>query len=366
MSIQSSSSGAFAAPHRNSVAETSPASQAGVTLLTSPHISLEELLLPRSIAGVFDLSFDIYREQFRTLFTLAAVVLLPLQAILYLLFNAWLKPLNTFTDSHPDDISAGFGLITGGALTGYPQAGIPGLLTLAAFAVISAPLTLALTELYQGRTPHLTDCFRRAFRHIPRVLGGWITMACVLLGVLMLTLTLLTFLAFLVGIAVGLLHTVIPPAISVIIGVVFVATPYVTCMVALGMGFIFTTPLIVLEELPITLIPVRNWQLIKQPRVRRTLAAIVFLPIVFLIVQMLILFSLNGLLALVSLPPTLAFLMETGISVLLVTFLQPYLLIFSIVLYFDYRIQRDGLDITLIAGGLSPLPHINTAQEGGR
>lgn len=366
MSIQPSASGAFAPLHRNPTAETSTTSQAGYSLLTSPRLSLEELLLPRTVAGVFDLAFDIYRDQFRTLFALAAVILLPLQAILYLLFNAWLKPLNAFTDSHPDDISAGFGLIAGGALTGYPQAGVPGLLTLAAFAVISVPLTLAIAELYSGRTPRLTDCFRRAFRHIPRVLGGWTAMSCVLLGVVMLTFAVLTILAFLVGLAVGLMHTAIPPAVSVVIGVAFVATPYVTGMIAFGMGFIFTTPLLALEDLPITLIPARNWQLIKQPRVRCALAAIVFVPIVFFIVQMLILFSLSGLLALVSLPPTLAFLMETGISALLVTFLQPYLLIFITVLYFDYRIQRDGLDITLIAEGLSPLPQTSPAREGDR
>ena len=349
MSIQHPLPNALASRNAASAAHPVQELQTGATLQTSPRIAPEELLLPRSIAGVFDLAFDIYRAHFRTLFTLAAVILLPLQALLYLLFNAWLKPLNAYTDTHPDDIAAGFGLITGGALTGFPQGGFPGLLSLIALAVISVLIVIALTDIYQGRTPRWADCCRRALRHIPRVLGGWLVTFFVLTAVLLIVLIILSIAGFFVGLAIGLSQGIVPPLISVIVGLVFLLTPYVVGLTVLAFGFLFTTPLLVLEDTPVTAIPARNWQLVKHPRARRTLAAIIFLPIVFFTVQLLILLSLSGLLALVTLPPTLAFIVETGISALLITFLQPYLLIFINVLYFDYRIQRDGLDITLRA-----------------
>ncbi len=349
MSIQQPLPRTFANRSAAYAAQPAQTLTAGAALQTSPRITAEELLLPRSIAGVFDLAFDIYRAYFRVLFTLAAVILLPLQALLYLLFNAWLKPLNAYTDTHPDDIGAGFGLITGGALTGFPQGGVPGLLSIVALAIISVLIAIALSDIYQGQTPRWTDCCRRAFRHIPRVLGGWTVTFFVLTAVVLIALIILSIAGFFIGLAVGLSHGVVPPLISVIIGLVFLLMPYVAVMTVLAFGFLFTTPLLVLEDTPVTLIPARNWQLVKHPHARRTLAAIVFLPIVFFTVQMLILLSLNGLLALVTLPPTLAFIVETGISALLITFLQPYLLIFINVLYFDYRIHRDGMDITLLA-----------------
>ena len=349
MSKQYPSPGTFTTPAVAHPPHAPLARQSEAVLLTSPHITTEELLLPRSIAGVFDLAFDIYRDHFRALFTLSAVTLLPLQTVLYLLFNVWLKPLNAYTDTHPDDIGAAFGLITGGALTGYPQTGVPGLLSLAGLAVISVPIALALADIYRGQTPHWADCWRRAFRHIPRVLGGWFSLFCVLVAVVTLTLTTASIMA---GITVGVLRNAVPPALSFLIGAALLVIPYVAGMTTLAAGFLFTTPLIALEDTPITSIPARNWQLVKRRRARSVFSAIVFLPIVFFTVQLLILLSLSGLLALVSLPSALVFVLEAGFSALLIAFLQPYLLIFINVLYFDYRIQRDGLDVTLLADNL--------------
>lgn len=346
MSIQPSSSRAFAIPDVTNASVGERVLQSNTSLLVSPRLAREELLLPRGIGGVFDLAFDLYRAHFHTLFTIVAVALLPLQAVLYLLLNTWLKPLNAYLDTHPDDITAAFGFITGAAMTGYPAYGVPGLFSLIALAIVSAPVAIALSDLYRGQTPVWTDCYRRAFRHIPRVLLGWLVMLCVFVAVVILALTIATLLASVVALAVG---GTLPTAISVILGVIFVLTPYVAGMTMLAFGFVFTTPLIVLEDLPITAIPARNWQLVKRPRARRTLAAVLFLPIVFFTLQLLMLLSLTGLLELVSLPATMAFLLETTISVLLIAFLQPYLLIFAHVLYFDYRIQRDGLDIRLLA-----------------
>ena len=57
-----------------------------------------------------------------------------------------------------------------------------------------------------------------------------------------------------------------------------------------------------------------------------------------------------------AIPPLDQFVIETTLTILLIVFLQPYLLVFLNVLYFDFRIQRDGLDIRLLADELSPAP----------
>lgn len=151
-----------------------------------------------------------------------------------------------------------------------------------------------------------------------------------------------------------------PDFVAVLLFLLITVLPYGLGMTLVAFNFCFTTPLIVLENLPITLIPARNWQLVGKRRVLRTWAAIVFLPVVFFTVQGLMLGSISSLLGLFmglfAIPPLGQFVIETTLTILLIVFLQPYLLVFLNVLYFDFRIQRDGLDIRLLADELSPAP----------
>ena len=272
------------APSQRDMVPAAASIQASAIRTALPEITREDLLTPRRIGGVFDLAFDIYRAHFRTLLTTVVALLLPMQAVLYVLYNTWLKPLSNYADAHSDDAGPGLALIGGGMFTGDPHLGIPGVLALLVLAVTSAPVAIAVADIYRGKTPHWLDCYRRAFPLIPRVIGGWIIVALAFAAVLSFALVL----CFLMLIVAGILlrgSGKMPDFVAVLLFLLITVLPYGLGMTLVAFNFCFTTPLIVLENLPITLIPARNWQLVGKRRVLRTWAAIVFLPVVFFTVQ---------------------------------------------------------------------------------
>ena len=312
----------------------------------SAALSPSDLLRPHSIGGVFDLAFDIYRAHFRALVTIFALLLLPTQALLYLVVNLWFKPLVAFQDAHADDAGAALLLVVGGLFTGVPEYGIPGLLSLLALGVVSAPIAVAIAEVYRGRVPSASFCYRHSLARIPRVLCGWGIVGLAVAAVLALSFALLFVLIAAWGIVV---KSEIAGGSAAVVAALAVLAPYMASMTLVASSFGFTAPLVVLEDTPVTLIPSRNRQLTERPRSRRVWAALVFLPIVFFTVQGLMLVGVSSLLSLFTLWPTLRFCIETTLTALLIALLQPYLLIFLNVLYFDCRIQREALDIHLLA-----------------
>ena len=312
----------------------------------SSSVLSSELLRPHSIGGVFDLAFDIYRAHFRLFVTMLAILLLPTQALLTLLVNLWLKPLSVYQDAHADDAGAALLLIAGGLFTGSPAYGVPGLLSLLVLGVVSAPVAVGVAQVYRGRVPLPLGCYRRALPRIPRVLLGWMVAGLAAAAVLALVLIVLFGLALAWGIVV---KTQISGGSAAIVVALMALSPYVAIMTLIAFWFGFTAPLVVLEDVPVTLIPARTRQLSERPRARRVWAAIVFLPVVFFTVQGLMLASVSSFLSLFTLWPALRFCLDSTLTVLLILFLQPYLLIFLNVLYFDCRIQREGLDIHLLA-----------------
>ena len=264
---------AASAPSQRDAAAAAASSTPDSAMQTAlPEITREDLLTPRRIGGVFDLAFDIYRAHFRTLLTAVVVLLLPMQAVLYVLYNTWLKPLSNYADAHSDDAGPGLALIGGGLFTGEPHFGIPGVLALLVLAVTSAPVAIAVADIYRGKTPHWLDCYRRAFPLIPRVIGGWIIVALAFAAVLCFALVL----CFIMLIAAALLlkgSGKMPDFVAILLFLLITVLPYGLGMTLVAFNFCFTTPLIVLENLPLTLIPARNWQLVGKRRALRTWAA---------------------------------------------------------------------------------------------
>ncbi len=310
-----------------------------------------DLLHPRTIGGVLDLAFDIYRQHFWPLLTIFAVVFIPVQAILFLLSDYWLRPLFAFVEANPQDTGSQMLQVCGALLLGAPQIGLPGLITFLTLAVTSAPLSAAVADIYRGRTPVWQDCYRRVFSRIPTLIFTWIVMALCFSAILMVSF----ILDFLVAVAVTRVAGQNAILVGIVVLLVAVISPYLLSMTLTAFCFTFTTPLIVLENLPVTEVPARNWQLVGKARAGRTWIAMVALPIVFLTVQMTMAMSLDRLLELVHMPPVIFFLASTALHILLLLFLQPYVLIFLNVLYFDSRCQRDALDIYMLAEQLPAL-----------
>src|SRR5271169_1675499 len=99
-----------------------------------------ELLAPRSLGGVYDRGFDVFRRNLAYILLTTAVVLVPVQLILTVLSDLWLNPqlIRVQAEAANADAVGLFWVVCGGALIGLPADGVPGLISLFAVVVASA------------------------------------------------------------------------------------------------------------------------------------------------------------------------------------------------------------------------------------
>lgn len=320
----------------------------------------ENLLLPQPLSGVFDEAFDIYKRNFVTLASIVAIIFLPLQTLLYALANLWLRPLAAHVSDN--DTLGWTALIFGRMFVGGPEYALPGVLTILTLIVVSAPLTVALSDIYVGKPPLLRDCYRRAIPRVPRLILAWV------LG-LFAFFALSSVAAIVYLMVLGTLATVYTfshgPAPEIVIGIVTylgMPLPYILGMSIIAYSFSFTTPLIVLENASVGAVPTRNAQLVGRKRFLRCWAACTFLPVLVLGLQAIILVSSASALGALHLPPLLNFMLETSLSAVLVFFLMPYMMIFLTALYYDYRVRREGFDVRVLSADM-PLPPMFGAEQ---
>src|SRR5579864_2444833 len=114
---------------------------------------------PQSLSGVFDQAFDLYKQQFKTLALISALLYFPTQILLHGVYNTWLLPLFTHlqTPTGNGDAESWLTAIAGGLMIGGPEYGLPGLLPLCVLALMSGPLCVAVSDVYFGRTPTIRE-----------------------------------------------------------------------------------------------------------------------------------------------------------------------------------------------------------------
>ena len=324
----------------------------GIWEQTAPPLEIvtpapQEELLPKTLSGLFDEAFDLYKRHFTTLALSVAVIFLPA----LLCFHAaavWLRPLALLADSRDESVSnwAGFQVFVGGL-------GIGALLLLSLLAA-SGPATLLVAELYQGRTISVREAYRRAGPYLVRlVLNGVVT----LLGAACIAAITLFAGAFLFGLTtLALANEVLGPLLAVS-GIVFLMLlPYLAACLLTAYYFLLAPALTILEKLPLGGLTERNTLLILRPHWRRAWLAAIFLPLVTIGLQILIYFAAQSLLAVFHLSPSYEFVAQSGITALAWFLLQPYWIIFLTLLYFDCRVRREGIDVTRMADAAG-LPH---------
>ncbi len=306
--------------------------------------------LPQSLAGVFDATFELYRRHFLSLALIVAAVYLPIQILLQAAVSLWLRPLaqhaNFNNDALPADPASIFLIVIGFLFTGAPQYGFPGLVSLGALAIVSGPVAVAVSELYAGRKITLGAAYRGARRVFLRLLGGWFLVAMSFLGLGFLTLLLISVVISALTVAIA---GQLPQIVATLFLIIVVSLPYLVGCAVTALYFLFLTPLATLEDLPLSAIPARNRQLVGQRRFLRSWGAATFLPVVTFGLQMLMAISVNAVLDVFSLPTVVHFLLATAFSCVIAFFFQPYWMIFLPLLYFDYRVRREGYDIRLLA-----------------
>jgi hypothetical protein len=136
--------------------------------------------------------------------------------------------------------------------------------------------------------------------------------------------------------------------------------PYLFWCGIIARSFLFLTPLAVLEGLPVTYVPYRNYQLIGKKRFWRSWAATAALPILWLGFLAILNFSVSSALEALHLPSILDFIAVSALGSAIHLFLAPYWIIFLTLLYYDYRVRREGFDVRVLS-----LANPDTAAEEG-
>jgi hypothetical protein len=322
-------------------------------------------LVARTLGGIFDEAFDLYKRHFLTIALLVAIVFIPLQIGLHAASDIWLKPLQKHLQGQTNfdnNIGEAFTFGTATLFVGDPQQGIPGLLQILVLILISGPVTLAVSEIYAGRQITTRQAYRRAAPMMGRLLGAWLLVALILLSAGFFSVSIVSIVF---ALTFANLAGVLPEITVVGIVVAMIVIPYLICCAIMAYSFLFTTPLMVIEGLPFSFATTRNARLAGRGRFLRVWGATVFLPLVVVGLRSLILFSVAMALAAVRLPPFVAFLTHTALASLIYFFFEPYWMIVITLLYYDCRYRREGYDVNLMTDSALPLPaHVPVAPPG--
>lgn len=316
----------------------------------APEPADESITMPQTLAGVFDEAFDLYKRHFGLLAMIVAVGLIPTEILRNTIIAIWLHPLDAHLSgpgaSNPDSMVM---LRIGQFLFGEPRIGFPGLLAVIVLILLSAPVSVAVSDIYFGRSASVKDCYRRSRPYFMKMAGGYCLVALVAIGVAFASLIVLSIPA---GLIAGLVTSVGAPEIAVVVVVVVVAFMFLPYFISCGIvarNFVFMTPLTVLEGLPASFVAYRNHQLVGKKRFWRTWAAVSALPILWIGFQSIFDLSIDSAMQALHLPSIVDFTAAAALGSATHFFLAPYWTIFVTLLYYDYRVRREGFDVRVLS-----------------
>jgi len=305
-------------------------------------------LVARTLSGLFDESFDVYKRNFKTLALIAAVLFFPTQIALHGCYETWIRPLQLRIVTpweDPDPLSALLAIL-GACLIGAPEYGLPGVLSFVVFALVSGPLCVAVSDILLGRLPSIKEAFRRAGPAALRLLCGWICAGLMCLGIAFACGALTFVVAAFVGISMG---AEAGAGAMMVIWLCGLAATYVLSVAVVARYAVFMAPLVVLEGLSITAVWDRNRQLVGRVRFSHTVAAAAALPLLVFGLQYLILFSVDAAIGAVHLTSIADFVVRIAFTAGIVLFFQPYFMVMITALYYDYRVRGEGFDVVLLS-----------------
>lgn len=298
------------------------------------------------ISGIFDRSFDYYKRHVWKLVFVAFIVLVPTAILLSVLESSWLQRLEIRVsgENFEGDVPLLLQYFCALLVVGVPRAGVPGLLSLFAFVVLSVPITQRIARDIFGND---SSPKRRSGR-FPTLLLGWMASGLAFGAVLSLlgfSAILLFVLLFASISQTG--QTSVEVGVALLFGVVLV--PYFVACAVWARSFALTTPMVVLERCGFWAIPSRCHQLLRGVSSPRLGFAVALLPVLLLGLSGLMVLTVDTLCVEMQLPPVARFWIDNlavlGMNVLI----QPYAVVFFALLYFQSRFRREGLDIRIMA-----------------
>ncbi len=317
----------------------------------------EAIIMPQTLAGVFDEAFDLYKRHFPLLALIVAVGLIPTEIIRNLVVALWLHPLDAhlsgLTSANTDSY---FLLRVGQFFFGEPRVEFAGVLALGVLVLLSAPISIAVSDLYFGRTTTVRECYRRSGPYVVSMMWGYCQVLLISIGILFVG-------AFLVLMIIGFVAMAFSrlPEIATVLSMALMVFPFCFCFGILARSFLFVTQLTVLEGLPATYVPYRNNQLVGKKRFWRSWAATTAVPVLWICFLAILHFSILSALEVLHLPATANFVAVSALSSAVYFFLAPYWTIFITLLYYDYRVRREGFDVRV----LSLTPSEASLDKGG-
>lgn len=318
----------------------------------------ESVTMPQTLAGVFDEAFDLYKRHFPLLAMIVAVGLIPTEILRNIIVAVWLHPLDAHlsgvSSANPDSIVL---LRLGQFFFGEPRSGFAGILALIVLVLLSAPISIAVSDIYFGRETTVRDCYRRSRPYIVSMMWGYCQVLLISIGVLFVGLTVVTMIAAVVA---GVIAGAGGPEIAFVVFLGLMLLPYFFCCGIIARSFLFVTPLTVLEGLPASFVPYRNNQLVGKKRFRRSWAATAAVPILWISFQAILNSSVMSALEVLHLPSIANFIAVSALGTAVHFFMAPYWTIFVTLLYYDYRVRREGFDVRVLS-----LTNPETAPDRG-
>ena len=315
--------------------------------LAAPEPADEAITMPQTLAGVFDEAFDLYKRHFGLLAMIVAVGLIPTEILRNTVIALWLHPLDAHlsgaANANPDSMVM---LCIGQFIFGEPRAGFPGLLAFIVLILLSAPISVAVSDIYFGRSTTVKDCYKRSRPYFMNMVWGYCLIALVSIGVafagvMVASIVGATMAALFIGVGI--------PEIGAVVFVVFMLLPYFFCCGIIARNFVFMTPLTVLEGLPASFVGYRNSQIVGKKRFWRTWAAASAVPILWISLQAILDLSIESTLQVLHLPSIVDFTATAALGSATHFFLAPYWTIFVTLLYYDYRVRREGFDVRVLS-----------------
>lgn len=304
---------------------------------------------PRSLSSLLDGAFDVYKAKFRTLFLAVSIIGIPTQLALYTMFELWIRPdiLYISTPQGSSDTGAVLLFLVKSGIVGYPPAGIPGLLAIAAFIINSAPISLLIARSSFGRNTSFKDAFQQGLsRSFALLTSGFLAGTAIIAVAGITLLTLFTLLGLVITvIGVKMLGAEITGWITNISMILILLFTYMACALIVTRFFLFAAPLLTIEKMPLSQLWERNAQLTSRPRLLRMWIATAIVPVLLIFIQLLLFLSLDSTLKGLHPPQMIQILASAFFTTLFTLFFEGYLFVLIPMLYLDCRVRREALDI---------------------
>lgn len=298
---------------------------------------------PLTVADLFDDVFKVYRARFGLFFAVSVIVLVPV-ALAQALFMA---PAADALDAWQLLVS---GTVGAGLTEQIPLADAPNFGASSASAIISLLSSSLLVstvagltvEHLHGRRPGFGDAFAAGFRNVWRVMGTYVLLALVFIGVIIV-----------VGIVALVLSFALGPIVGTVLAVLLSLIALAVTAIALGVRWLLAPAVIVAEDAGVGAAIKRSfalsrgavWSLLGRYLLFTIMVGILtalpgmvisaFVAVAFYMQSVGLIFAATGLL-----------------GALISAFVQPLLPIVLTLMYFDRRVRTEGYDLQQMAGQL--------------